>query len=281
MLKSVFGKIGVLIVAIIAVGICAVGYQVESHRQYQQRVVYAKSSVSQENKRLNSLEKQVNSFYQNSKEKQFINQNVKAMDVTKVKAEVDGVKVTATDFNIKRESLPLNISKLTNKKKRINKDLDDVSSKLKLQEKINQLFTEDIDNWQKLDSSMVITDKLSTEQIGDITDELEFFPNGNWKDLAQDYVKLASNQVNLVDTIQRKIKKYKEQIITYDQYLNLITQSKQVSNEKIRNSFKKDFDKFAERVGADSEIETNSEIDNNTEASDNDETDSEIDTVEY
>lgn len=281
MLKSVFGKTGVLVVAIIAVSICAVGYQIESHRQYQQRVVYAKSAVPQENKRLNSLEKQVNSFYQDDKKKQFINQNIKAADVTKVKAEVDGIKVTAADFNIKKKSLPSNIIKLSNKKKRINKYIDDVSFKLELQDKVNNLFTKDIDNWQKFDNSMVITNKLSMEQIGDITDELDSFSKGRWKNSLEDYVKLASNQVELVETIQKKVTKYKKQVITYDQYLALVAQSKQIDNEKIRESFKKDFDKFAERVGASSENDITSVIDNDTEVNENSEENPEIDTSQY
>lgn len=285
MVKPVFRKTGVLLAAFVAVGVCAVGYQLSSHRQYQQRVAYAKSSVAQEKQRLNALEKQVNAFYQNDKEKQFINQDVKAADVTKVKAEVDGVKVTAKDFQIKDKSLPSNVKTLANKKRQVDKDVDDVSDKVSLQEKISQLFTKDISNWQKFDDSMVIKDKLTAEQVGDINDELAFFAKGDWKGLAQDYVSSASDQLELVEKIQKDIKKYKKETITYDQYLKLLNQIDQVGNKKVRDSFKKDTDKFADRIGVESgrkpDTDTSSEIDNGTEVDPNAGTDTETDAGLY
>ncbi|HLQ40422.1 MAG TPA: hypothetical protein VK118_05610 [Tetragenococcus sp.] len=275
--KSNLKKTGVLIAAVAALGICAVGYQLSSHKQYQQRVAYAKSSASQEKQKLTTLQKQIDTFYQDKKAKQFIKEDVKAADVTKTKAEVDSIKTTAEDFQIKEKSLPANVDSLTTQKKQLNDEILDVLDKLNLQDKTSGLFTKEISSWQKFDDSVVIKDKLTANQVGDITDELGFFAKGDWKKMIQAYLSEAGDQLEQVEKVQKKIKKYQKNTITYEQYLTLSSQIDQIKNKKIRESFDKDMDKFSDRIGlgaeeqeeadtaADTDTDTNADTDVNAE----------------
>lgn len=281
--KSNLKKTGVLIAAVAALGICAVGYQLSSHKQYQQRVAYAKSSASQEKQKLTTLQKQIDAFYQDKKIKQFIKEDVKEADVTKTKAEVDSIKTTAEDFQIKEKSLPANVDSLTKQKKQLNDEILDVSDKLNLQDKTSGLFTKKIASWQKFDDSVVIKDRLTTNQVGDITDELGFFAKGDWKKMIQAYVSEAGDQLEQVEKVQKKIKKYQKNTITYEQYLTLADQIDQIKNKKIRESFDKDMDKFADRIGvgaeeseeADTETDTDTDTDVNAETETDTATDAE------
>lgn len=262
MVKPDLKRICVAVVAIAAVTICIIGYQVTSSKQYHQRVVYAKVSVNQDSKKMDALEDQVNDFYSDNQKKQFVKQNVRGNDLVKIESEINEIKVTADDFNVKKSALPKKTKKLTLRKNKLVKKIDDVSIKLSLQNKINLLFTKNISNWQKFDDSMVIKDDLSVDQLNNIFDEIDYFPKSDWKSIMQKYGELASNQFKLVEKVKKSIKKYRKETITYDQFLKIKYQIDQIGNEKIRDSFKKDMDSFAERVGADNDIEENVESDN-------------------
>ncbi|MCF1585829.1 hypothetical protein LQF60_09625 [Tetragenococcus koreensis] len=242
----------VLIAAVLALGICVGGYYVSNQKQYQQRVAYANAAQSNEKAELNDLEKQVNELYTDD-EKELLKAETTLAEVDKLRTDLDRVKVTAEDFQIKEESLPADMQDLAKEKEVVADSLADVTDKLQVQNEVDSLFTEEVPSWQKFEDSAVVKDDLKNEEVSDITEELGFFAEDQWMDIVQSYLSSASDQVQAINEIQEKLATYKEEEFSYDQYATLSEQIEQVRNQKQHDKFEEAADELGERFGVSTE----------------------------
>lgn len=246
--KPFLKKANVLIAAIFSLSICVVGYYVSNQRQYKQRVAYASSAQAKEEAELNDLEKQINEFYTNDN-KELLKEDSTLSEAAKLKTKVDNIKVSATDFQIKEESVPEEMKNIAKEKKVLANDLVNISDKLHIQDQVEQLFTKKLPNWQKFEDTVVIKDELKNEEINDINENLGFFSEDQWLELVKSYLTSASEQVQEINDIQQKLTKYQNEELSYEQYLTLAEQIEQVRNPKQQDEFKKAADELGERFG--------------------------------
>lgn len=230
--------LGVAAVAVAAVGICYIGYQKNNDRQYEQRVSYAETAVTNEKSKLDELQKTVDGLYA-SKDKDFLKKGLKTADVTKVKSDLEAVRVTADDFNIKEGSLPEGIKELERQKTEISKNLTDVSDKLRIQEQTNKLFTKEVPDWLKFKDEMAIQDKLKKNQVDEVSEKLSLFPDDKWRKVAKEYLKSASDQVKTADDLQKRFDELLKEgaIVTYEDYMEVLAKIEDIRNEKLKEKF--------------------------------------------
>jgi hypothetical protein len=230
--------LGVAAVAVAAVGICYIGYQKNNDRQYEQRVSYAETAVTNEKSKLEELQKKVNDFYAN-KDKDFLKKDIKTADVTKVKSDLEAVRVTADDFNIKEGSLPEGIKELEKQKTEISKNLTDVSDKLRMQEQTNKLFTKEVPDWMEFKDEMAIQDKMKKDQVDEVSGKLSLFPDDKWRKVVKEYLKSASDQVKTADDLQKRFDELLKEgaIVTYEDYMEVLAKIEDIRNEKLKEKF--------------------------------------------
>jgi hypothetical protein len=230
--------LGFAAVAVAAVGICYIGYQKNNDRQYEQRVSYAETAVTNEKSKLEELQKKVNDFYAN-KDKDFLKKDIKTADVTKVKSDLEAVRVTADDFNIKEGSLPEGIKELEKQKTEISKNLTDVSDKLRMQEQTNKLFTKEVPDWMEFKDEMAIQDKMKKDQVDEVSGKLSLFPDDKWRKVVKEYLKSASDQVKTADDLQKRFDELLKEgaIVTYEDYMEVLAKIEDIRNEKLKEKF--------------------------------------------
>lgn len=244
---------GVIITAIVAIGICVVGYQVANQRQYQQRVAYASSAASNEEESIQELKKKLAGLYADDKQ-ELIKEDVSQEDVRQMSSEVNELNTTAEDFQIEEDAVPDQVQELDQEKQELSEELADISDKLQVQVQTDNLFTADVASWQSFEDGMIIKEKLKKEAVSDINETLSFFDEGTWVDLVKDYTASASDQLDERNEIQDQLNEYEEEpeSFTYENYLSVGEQISQVPSEDIRSSLE-------DRLGAiaeDAEIST-------------------------
>ena len=231
---------------LISVGICFIGLQVNQRRQYNQRVTYAQTAIKTEKSELENIGNKVDDLYLTD-QKDFLNSETTTNDVSNLKTNLESIKVTGTDFNIKDSSLPPQAKEMAKLKEVISKQLIDASDKLQLQEDTDKLFLDKLPNWQKSTDDLLIKDDLSLEEISKTKEKLTFFEDDKWKELADQYLSFAIEQVEKIQMINKKIDE--GAISTYDDYLTLLDDIDSVKNEKNKTEFEKIAEKIAEDLG--------------------------------
>lgn len=246
--KPFFKRAGVCVTAILALGICVAGYYVSNQKQYQQRVAYASAAQPQAKNELNDLAQQVKELYLDDKQ-ELLKDETTVADVSTLKNEVNRIQVTAADFQIEENSMPAEMQKLAQEKETVADSLTDVNDKLRMQKQIDGLFSQEKPNWQKPKDNVVIKEDLEKEEMDNVSENVSLFPEGDWVDLAKSYTTSASDQLQNMEDIQKKLSQYKDEEITYDQYAALAAQIEQIDNQDQQEKFEKAADDLGERFG--------------------------------
>lgn len=273
-MKKPFMKgLSVLITAVIAIAICFVGLQVNNKRQYDQRVAYAKSAVTAEQNKLKKLQDSVDVLYVSEK-KDFLKVEATTTEVSKLKADVEALKATAADFNIKEKALPKEAKNLETQKKALVDELLDISDKLRIQADTDKLFAERLPNWQNSTDDLLVKDDLTAEEVSIVKEKLVFFEENDWRSLADHYLSFAADQVETIAAADKQIKNLlkEETVVTYEDYLAIVEQVKGVKNDKKKAEFEKSVEQIAARIGVAAESDTSSDNDTATEESTTEET---------
>ncbi len=244
---------GVILTAVLAIGICVVGYWLANNRQYQERVAYASSAATSQEGKIQELKKKLARLYADD-EQELIQEDVSQEDVRQMSSEVHELNTTAEDFQIEEDAVPDQVQELDQEKQELNEKLADISDKLQVQEQTDNLFTEDVASWQTFEDEMIIKEKLKKEAVSDINETLSFFNEGTWVDLVKDYIASASDQLDERNEIQNQLNEYEEEpeSLTYENYLSLEGQIGQVPSDDIQSSLGDRLDVIAE----DAEIST-------------------------
>src|SRR5699024_4438878 len=204
-------------------------------------------------------------------------------EVSKIKSDVEAIKASAVDFNIKDAALPKNAKDIATQKEALSKQLLDASDKLRIQADTDKLFNEKVPNWQKSNKDLQIKDDLKAEEVSEVKEKLVFFEESDWRKLADHYLTFAADQVKLISDIDKKIKELlkEEAVVTYEDYMALLDQIKTVKNDKKKAEFEKSSDKIAERIGlVQEETDTGNETDTTEEIADTEMYDENTDTEE-
>lgn len=249
-----------MLAAILAIGICVVGYRLANNRQYQERVAYASSTATSQKGKMQELKKKLTGLYVGD-EQELIKENVSQEDVRQISSEVHEINTTAEDFQIEENAVPEQVQELDQEKQELNEELADISDKLQVQEQTDNLFTEDVVSWQSFEDEMIIKEKLKKEAVSDINETLSFFDEGAWVDLVKDYTASASEQLDERNEIQNQLNEYEEEpeSFTYENNLSLEEQINQISSDDIRSSLEDRLDAIAEEAEISTETPASTE----------------------
>lgn len=246
--KPFLKRASVYVTGILALGICVAGYYVSNQKQYQQRVAYASAAQPKEKSELNDLAQQVEELYLEDQQ-DLLKEETTISDVTALKNEVNRIKVSAEDFQIEENELPQGIQKLAQQKESVSDRLTDAEDKLHMQEQIDGLFTEETPDWQEYKDDVIAAEDLQEEDMTDVNDNLGFFEDDQWLELARSYTQDASEQLQNMEAIKANLTKYEDKELTYEQYASLAAQIEEVRNPKQQEKFEKAADDLGDRFG--------------------------------
>lgn len=246
--KPLFKHAGVYVTAILALGICVGGYYVTNQRQYQERVAYANAAQPREENELNDLAQQVEELYLED-EQDLLKEETTLSDVTDLKNEVHRIDVSAEDFQIEENALPQGIQELAQQKESVSDRLTDAEDKLHMQDQIDGLFTEETPDWQEYKDDVIADEDLQEEDMADVNDNLGFFEDDQWLELAQSYTQEANEQFQSTEDIQEKLTQYEDEEITYEQYAALAAQIEEVRNPEQQERFEETAEELGDRFG--------------------------------
>ncbi|AYW47391.1 hypothetical protein C7K38_02800 [Tetragenococcus osmophilus] len=246
--KPFLKRASVYVTGILALGICVAGFYVSNQRQYQQRVAYANAAQPREENELNDLAQQVEELYLED-EQDLLKEETTLSDVTDLKNEVHRIDVSAEDFQIEENALPQGIQELAQQKESVSDRLTDAEDKLHMQDQIDGLFTEETPDWQEYKDDVITDEDLQEEDMADVNDNLGFFEDDQWLELAQSYTQEANEQFQSTEDIQEKLTQYEDEEITYEQYAALAAQIEEVRNPEQQERFEETAEELGDRFG--------------------------------
>lgn len=235
MKKSFIKGIVATFFAVLAIAVVVIGQQVNSRNQYQQRVEFAESAAVLEREKLESLEKTAHGFYADENQV-FLADDVTTEKIEELRSQLTGIKITAEDYAIREDSLPESIQGLTERKKNLQEKLIDIQDKAIIEDRTSQLFTEEIENWQEVDTSIVIKTDASQTTTSDVREDLTLFPDSQWKENISEYLTEAEDQIQEVEELKERLEHYLTEgvAVSYTDYLDVLYAVEQVPNEELR-----------------------------------------------
>lgn len=245
--------IAVAAVGVGAVAICFVGYRENNNKQYQQKVSYAETAVEKDQERLKEVDSDLTSLYSN-KDKVFLKKDLKDAELTQVGAKLDGVKVSADDFDIKETDVPKNMKTIAKEKETLNKQMSDAESKFAIQNNVNDLFEKPVTDWQKAQNNVVIKAKVKDTDVGAVRERLGFVQESDWTKLVKEYLSYADAQIKRVTSINKSLDSMLKDgkvtdNATYEKYLSLVNSISQVRNKTLKAEFTEQADKISTQLG--------------------------------
>ena len=245
--------IAVAAVGVGAVAICFVGYRENNNKQYQQKVSYAETAVEKDQERLKEVDSDLTSLYSN-KDKVFLKKDLKDAELTQVGAKLDGVKVSADDFDIKETDVPKNMKTIAKEKETLNKQMSDAESKFAIQNNVNDLFEKPVTDWQKAQNNVVIKAKVKDTDVGAVRERLGFVQESDWTKLVKEYLSYADAQIKRVTSINKSLESMLKDgkvtdNATYEKYLSLVNSISQVRNKTLKAEFTEQADKISTQLG--------------------------------
>lgn len=249
--KSFLKGLGILATAVVAGSICVIGYKINDHRQYEQRVAYAETAVVSEKNKLATIETKIADLYTDKKKPDFVKNNVTTNEITKIQTDLESIRVTAEDFDIKDKALPPEIQELAEKKEVLAKELTLVSDKVRMQGRVNKLFTKEVKDWQKFDDTLAVQENVEKKTLKEIKERVSSFKEDAWRKIIDQYVKSADEQVTAAIALQKKFDELLKEgaVVTYEDYMAVLADIEKIRNEKLREKFMKLADQVSMVVG--------------------------------
>lgn len=248
--RSFIKGVSVIFFAVLAIAVLIIGQQVNSRNQYQQRVEFAESAAAVEREKLESLEKTINGFYADENHV-FLADDATTEKMEELRSQLTGLKITAEDYAIRKDSLPESIQGLADRKKDLQEELLDIQDKVIIQEKTAELFVEDIDNWQDVTLDLSVETNASQTMTSAVREDLTLFPESQWQENVSEYLTEAEAQIQEAEELQERLEHYLTEgvAVSYTDYLDALYAVEEVSNEELREELSELTDQLASSMG--------------------------------
>lgn len=244
--------LGLLIVA--SVAIIVFGRQISQKKNYQQRLESVNVTMKSEQSRLQNLQDTVNQLFINA-DSHLLNNGVTLEQLENLRTEVNAVKTTADDFQIKKADFPQKMSKVHQQKKAVLNRLNQALTEWSLQDKINGLFQPENVNWQVLNPAATI--QLNNQQtlINEINEQLAVMADNDWLALAKNYINIATDQTNQIagslDLLNQLAPNGQLSAdATSEQYQQLVNSLYSINNENLANQLSAKAREIADQLRA-------------------------------
>lgn len=251
--KPLVKTFAVTAVGLSAVAICVFGYYINNQKQHEQRIAYAESAILDQKDTLASLSQEAGDLY-STKEKGFLKPQVTKDQTSKLANKLSSVKLSADDYGIEQSELPQEAAAIQTTKETVADQLKDAEAKLNVQESVNELFTENISNWQQAADDVIIKENLTSKEVASIRENLNFLKDSPWKTMIVQYLGFADAQITQVKELAQLFDNLLKdgQVTanaTYDQYLTGLNQIGQIRNEKIKEKYTAMAETVAQQMG--------------------------------
>ena len=222
-MKTPFLKgVGVIIIAILSIGICVVGFQRSRQNQQEQQTITSteKISVQDARLRLDELKDALEEFYTDGNE-QFIVEGTTYEEVHQIATEIDEMNVGA---------------ELEEEQTILSESFNNLATKITIQEEANALYEQPKNDWQDVEERQPIRTGVEESDFTDIENRLESLPDGDWKDSVLEFVGHGREQILLIEILRETIEKYASgsSEVSYEDYLSTVSDISYVRNEEMR-----------------------------------------------
>lgn len=252
-MKKVGKGLGVLTIAILAIGINVVGFKRTKENQQLQQVDQIAESIVSQKKQLTTLEEMIDKAYIDEK-KEFLEPTLTKETVDKIENNLARMKVSAEDFDVHAKALPDEVSTFAKKKEDLQIEFNGIKKQFNLQSEILALFTNDTIDWQTVTNDVVLTTDVTEKQLNDLKDKLQAIEIPDWRANAEEYVSFAQAQFNRIQELNANFDEMLDndtitESATYDRYYSVSESIAQVRNPEIKAQFLEQLDSVSQQLG--------------------------------
>lgn len=241
-MKKVGKGLGVLTIAILAIGINVVGFKRTKENQQLQQVDQIAESIVSQKKQLTTLEEMIDKAYIDEK-KEFLEPTLTKETVDKIENNLARMKVATSSGNA-----------LAQKKEDLQIEFNGIKKQFNLQSEILALFTNDTIDWQTVTNDVVLTTDVTEKQLNDLKDKLQAIEIPDWRANAEEYVSFAQAQFNRIQELNANFDEMLDndtitESATYDRYYSVSESIAQVRNPEIKAQFLEQLDSVSQQLG--------------------------------
>lgn len=249
-----FGKgMGVLIVAILAIGINVVGFQRVKRNQHAQKIEQVAATIISQQKQLTEFQKIVATAYTNDQQV-FLKPTLTNEDVNKMEASVTRLRVSAEDFGIRAQDLPAEAKEIAQEKANLQKKVQRIVDQARLQNEVAKLFTNETINWETVENDVIIGPKVTEQQIAEVMKRVQSFDQPAWQANVEEYLSFAQAQVKRIEELRTA---FAEMLVdgniteaaTYDRYYSVSESLSQVRNPEIKAELLEQLEPISQQLG--------------------------------
>ena len=224
--------VSVLIVAGVAVGVNVLGYTKTKQAQQAQRIEQAVTTISNQQKQLETIQTAIDDAYEDETQ-DLLKPNVTVESMTKIENNLNRLKVTAADFSLSAKDLPAEVESLGQQKAQLQTQLQIVSDKVKLQQQLLKLFTNESINFQEA---------------------VVLLPGEQWQAMMEEYLDYAQAQVSRANDLRTSFEEMLDdgkvtEAATYERYLTAADSITQVRNPELKETFQTQLNQIGEQLG--------------------------------
>lgn len=222
-MKTPFLKgVGVIIIAVVSIGVCVVGFQRSRQSQQEQQTIMSTEEVSVQDMqpRLEELKDVLEEFYIDGNE-QFIVEGTTYEEVHQIATEIDEMNVGA---------------ELEEEQTTLSESFNNLAAKITIQEEANALYEQPKNDWQDVEERQPIRTGVEESDFTDIENRIENLPDGEWKDSVLEFVGHGREQILLIESLRETIEQYANgsSEVSYDNYQSAVNDISYVRNEEMR-----------------------------------------------
>lgn len=217
----------VVVVAVVSIGICIVGYQrtrqqIEKPQELETEVSIP-SPDSDTLADLDVFKQQLDELYIDDNE-QFIAEGTSSEEVAQLTEELNNSAISPENTELSEERAQLLTA------------LEIVSAKISIQEATNQLFVVARNDWQDMEERQPIDRDVQEADITAIENQVANLPDGAWKESVLGFVGHGREQIQLIESLRETLEQYANGSpeVTYEQYLSAVNDIQFVRNDDAR-----------------------------------------------
>ena len=245
--------VSVLIVAGVAVGVNVLGYTKTKQAQQAQRIEQAVTTISNQQKQLETIQTAIDAAYEDETQ-DLLKPNVTVESMTKIENNLNRLKVTAADFSLSAKDLPAEVESLGQQKAQLQTQLQIVSDKVKLQQQLLKLFTNESINFQEAINDVIIQPDATLKEIETIREAVTLLPGEQWQAMMKEYLDYAQAQVSRANDLRTSFEEMLDDgkvtdAATYERYLTAADSITQVRNPELKETFQTQLNQIGEQLG--------------------------------
>lgn len=252
-MKTWIKGLGVLAIAVVAIGVNVAGFMKVRGGQQTQNVDQIATSIVSQQKQLTDLEELVKTAYIDES-KEFLQPNLKKEDIDKMENGLSKIKVSAEDFGVSEADLPEETAEFAKKKDALQATVREVVQQFNLQVEVQKLFTNETIDFQNVTNDVIMASEVTETQIDEINEKVTALEKENWQANVQEYLSFAQAQLNRVQELEGI---FSEMIVdgnitesaTYDMYYYVADSVSQVRNPDLKAGLLEQLEIVSQQLG--------------------------------